>query len=243
MIALKWPCTGPLTQGFGENPQNYAKFGLAGHNGIDLGVSIGTMIGAAEEGKVIRAKWDTTGYGNYVKLQHNDTLYGNYYTLYAHLNSYTVSVGQTVYKGQTIGYSGNTGNSTGPHLHFELELPWSNNYGYNNRVDPIPYMEAVMPDGTMVTPGTGTVTKVVSPGTAVVDTIYGINIRPKPDEFGETIGSLRDGFVLDWDGEMVKDSSGRMWLKVQCYVAEEYMAYNESEKKLDPFIGFHRNLR
>jgi murein DD-endopeptidase MepM/ murein hydrolase activator NlpD len=86
------------------------------HSGIDLAAAYGTPVQAADSGQVIWVGWDWSGLGNAVKISH-----GNYTaTLYGHLARYIVQVGQTVSKGQTIAYEGNTGASTGPHLHFMI---------------------------------------------------------------------------------------------------------------------------
>lgn len=88
------------------------------HSGIDIANSTGTRINAAASGVVSDARW-IGGYGRCVIIVH--TINGEVYTtLYAHLNSITVSVGQVVQAGQQIGYMGTTGDSTGPHLHFEV---------------------------------------------------------------------------------------------------------------------------
>ena len=94
--------------------------GLHGyHNSaVDWGMPVGTPLWAAAAGKVIISKnsgWNG-GYGNYVIIQHPN----NTQTIYGHMTNTIVSVGQTVTQGQLIGYSGSTGNSTGPHLHFEV---------------------------------------------------------------------------------------------------------------------------
>jgi len=86
-----------------------------GHNGIDFGVIVGTPIKATMDGKVTYAGWNTQGYGNLVIVEN-----GAYKTYYAHLSSIPVAVGDVVAAGSTIGLSGNTGNSTGPHLHYEV---------------------------------------------------------------------------------------------------------------------------
>jgi len=86
-----------------------------GHNGLDFGVVVGTPIKATMDGKVTSAGWNNQGYGNLVIVEN-----GDYRTYYAHLSSIPVSVGDTVTAGTTIGLSGNTGNSTGPHLHYEI---------------------------------------------------------------------------------------------------------------------------
>jgi murein DD-endopeptidase MepM/ murein hydrolase activator NlpD len=87
----------------------------SGHNGLDIGVVVGTPVKTTMDGKVVHAGWNNQGYGNLVIVEN-----GEYRTYYAHLASIPVSVGDTVRAGTTIGLSGNTGNSTGPHLHYEI---------------------------------------------------------------------------------------------------------------------------
>ena len=99
------------------------------HRAIDLRAAVGTPVCAAEDGTVdwVQA-WNghsTSGdqsYGNLVRIRHADYNGGKLQTLYAHLQRVTVKNGQAVREGEVIGYSGNTGNSTGPHLHFEVRL-------------------------------------------------------------------------------------------------------------------------
>ena len=92
--------------------------GLHGYNGIDLAASVGTPVMASAGGKVIIARPSgyNGGYGLYVVISHSNGTQ----TLYAHLSRVNVSVGNTVNKGEVIGAVGNTGRSTGPHLHFEV---------------------------------------------------------------------------------------------------------------------------
>lgn len=92
--------------------------GIHGYNAIDIGTPVGTSVVASASGKVIISRdygWNG-GYGSYIVIQHDNGTQ----TLYAHMSQNIVSVGQIVVRGQIIGYSGNTGKSTGPHLHFEI---------------------------------------------------------------------------------------------------------------------------
>ena len=114
----------PITQGYGGTDTS------AFHTGIDYACPLGTDILASESGTVMFAGWDSTGYGNCVIILHPD---GNA-TLYAHLSIISVIVGQHVNQGQIIGYSGTTGNSTGPHLHFEARHTWND---YKSHFDPM----------------------------------------------------------------------------------------------------------
>ena len=87
------------------------------HYGIDFGVPVGTPVKSTQAGKVIYSGWNNEGYGNLVIVQN-----GSYRTYYAHLSSLPRQVGDTVSAGEVVGYSGNTGNSTGPHLHYEIRI-------------------------------------------------------------------------------------------------------------------------
>jgi len=98
------------------------------HNGVDIGAGMGTAVVAADGGTVTVSTRDGGGYGTYIAINHGN----GRQTIYAHLSSRVAMVGDTVTKGQVIGYSGSTGNSTGPHLHFEI-------YINGNTVNPLQY--------------------------------------------------------------------------------------------------------
>ncbi|MCI7612266.1 MAG: peptidoglycan DD-metalloendopeptidase family protein [Selenomonadaceae bacterium] len=109
-----WPLSGPVTSEFGW--RTHPIFGTARfHSGLDIGGDYGLPIYAAAGGTVIHAGW-ISGYGNTVILDHG----GGVTTLYGHNDSLNVGVGQTVSQGQVIAMCGSTGNSTGPHCHFEV---------------------------------------------------------------------------------------------------------------------------
>jgi murein DD-endopeptidase MepM/ murein hydrolase activator NlpD len=116
-----WPVHGVLTSGFGW------RWGRM-HEGVDLAVSTGTPVVAAAAGTVIVAGW-MGGYGNLVVVDHGNGIS----TAYGHNTSVTVGVGQSVAQGQLIAYSGSTGHSTGPHVHFEVRINGS-------PVDPMGYL-------------------------------------------------------------------------------------------------------
>lgn len=88
------------------------------YKATDFGVSIGTEVYAIASGTVITTQSMTTSYGNHIIIDHGNGVY----SLYAHLSEFRVSQNETVVQGQTIALSGNTGNSTGPHLHFEIRV-------------------------------------------------------------------------------------------------------------------------
>ena len=100
-----WPTSGSIFQGY-----------WSAHPGIDVAAWLGAPVAAADSGHVVAAGWDDTGYGYAVVIDHGN----GFQTLYAHMQAYYVDSGDNVVKGQTIGEMGSTGNSTGPHLHFEV---------------------------------------------------------------------------------------------------------------------------
>lgn len=104
--SFAWPATGSINQRF-----------WSGHAGIDIGAWTGSPVRAADGGyvAVARGGWNA-GYGNHVIIDHGN----GFVTVYAHLNSIFVKQGESVVRGQQVGSVGNTGNSTGPHLHFEI---------------------------------------------------------------------------------------------------------------------------
>jgi murein DD-endopeptidase MepM/ murein hydrolase activator NlpD len=100
-----WPTRGYISQGF-----------WYGHRGIDIANAVGIPVAAADGGYVTYAGWSAVGYGYMVQIDHGN----GFSTLYAHLSQWYVDPGQAVARGQVIGAMGSTGNSTGPHLHFEI---------------------------------------------------------------------------------------------------------------------------
>jgi len=116
-----WPVHGPVVSGYG------LRWGRM-HEGIDIAAGMGTPIWAAAAGTVIHAGW-LGGYGNLVVVDHGDGLA----TAYAHASAILVAVGQQVAQGETLSLVGSTGNSSGPHLHFEVRVNGS-------AVDPLLYL-------------------------------------------------------------------------------------------------------
>ena len=110
----------PITQKYGEIIPGVTVNNRP-HTGIDYGCPKGTPILASNDGEVMAAGWDLTGFGFRVILKHPD----GRATLYGHLDSIGVNVGDKVKQGQEIGISGDTGKATGPHLHFESRYKWN----------------------------------------------------------------------------------------------------------------------
>ena len=107
---------GRISSGFGRRGSP-GGIGSTNHQGLDIATPTGTTIWAASAGTVTHAGW-AGGYGYLVTIRHPD----GWETRYAHLSRVLVSVGQYVNQGQTLALSGSTGNSTGPHLHFEIRI-------------------------------------------------------------------------------------------------------------------------
>jgi murein DD-endopeptidase MepM/ murein hydrolase activator NlpD len=130
-----------ITQLWGENPSFYARYfydgvPLRGHNGIDFGTPQGTSVLASDQGAVVQVGYEPTGFGHFVLLAHG---WGQ--SIYAHLNNISVQMGQRVGRAETIGISGNTGGSSGPHLHFAIRIhPFTRTDGWGGFSDPLPYL-------------------------------------------------------------------------------------------------------
>ena len=127
-LGMIWPVEGPITSGFGGRDIGA---GYEYHPGIDISVAEGTSIHAALSGTVVftQSEAESGGYGNYTCIDHG----GGLSTCYAHQSEFLVSPGQHVSQGQVIGLSGNTGYSTGPHLHFEVRI-------FGEVTDPLGYL-------------------------------------------------------------------------------------------------------
>ncbi|HYC82124.1 MAG TPA: peptidoglycan-binding protein [Solirubrobacterales bacterium] len=126
-VSFLRPVAGPTGDGFGAPRGDHL------HTGIDFPVPFGTPVNAAGVGTTIFAGYNYGGYGNLVVVQHRL----GYTSWYAHLSSVATYVGQQVAGGTTLGYVGSTGNSTGPHLHFEVRR-------YDTPIDPAPMLLATV---------------------------------------------------------------------------------------------------
>lgn len=149
-----------LTQGYGQNLLAYGGMGLHGHIGVDYAAPEGTPVYASHDGIVFESWEDDTnsrtGYGGRVKLRYRNGSNGME-TVYAHFSRSVVAVGDFVEEGRIIGYTGNTGFSTRPHLHFGVRFLWycdkggtqvgfpcevlNGDNGMLGWVDPIPYIK------------------------------------------------------------------------------------------------------
>jgi murein DD-endopeptidase MepM/ murein hydrolase activator NlpD len=142
---VAWPMRGMLTQPFGctgyelEHPTTDCPGGF--HTGVDIAQPPGTPIRAAAAGLAYPLQ-DPARYGNFVIVQH----LGGYATVYAHMTRFDVAWGQRVQAADVIGFVGSTGNSSGPHLHFEVRFTAA-------AYDPMPYLAGQPPDPAPVPAG------------------------------------------------------------------------------------------
>jgi murein DD-endopeptidase MepM/ murein hydrolase activator NlpD len=104
-----WPAVAKTLSGYDYSPET-------NHYGIDIAGRLGDSLFATDNGVIVYAGWNDWGYGNVVVIDHGN----GWQSLYAHLSALNVACGSFVYQGMTIGFMGSTGNSTGPHLHFEM---------------------------------------------------------------------------------------------------------------------------
>ncbi len=100
------------------NSRNFSQYYWYGHRAIDIALPVGSAVFASDTGTVTYAGWNVYGYGNLIVINHGN----GHETFYAHLSAINVVPGQIVYQGNVIGATGNTGNSSGPHIHFEIRL-------------------------------------------------------------------------------------------------------------------------
>lgn len=187
-----------INQYFGANPQNYAQFGLPGHEGIDVMAPSGSRIFAVAPGTVSMVRTDPQGhnYGIHVRIEHID----GWQTIYAHLQQALVSQGQQVKAGDTLGLADNTGNSFGSHLHLTLKRKNQSfqNWPYNI-FDPTPYLLPLMgfqrPAGPY-TDGWAFNSGVFQVGDLAQVAAGGINLRDTPSVNGRLIDLIPGGTIL-----------------------------------------------
>ena len=139
MIFSPLPGTPLITQGFGQNPAIYSAFGFDGHNGIDFGVDEGTIIYAPHDGIAELHDDGSNGYGLYLVINAEKRR-----SILAHLSRIDVANGQFVYQGDPVCLSGNSGMSTGPHLHWTYKIlsngvVQNKDNGYDGAVDVTEY--------------------------------------------------------------------------------------------------------
>lgn len=203
MIDLVWPTEFvEINQHFGVNRHIYRHFGLPGHEGVDIMALCDTNIFACAAGTVYAIFYSET-YGNNIRIDHGNGLK----TIYAHLSAFKVIVGDRVEAGQIIGLAGNTGNSTGCHLHLTLKKAGATAAKEttfpNDIIDPTPFLK--MPPG-------------LKERSLKVNARAGLNLRSGPGTLFPSIKKLKFGtWVQITDApETVKKLMGdpNQWIKV-----------------------------
>ena len=204
---LQWPVDAPvrITQVFGENPEVYAPYGQAGHEGVDFGVPEGTNIYACADGEVFKIRPDDGNeYGLHVRVRHQVNGY-EYHTVYAHLSEASVSEGRDVHAGERIALSGNTGHSFGPHLHLTLKLMGAVTAGYPAGViDPLPHLQEE---------------ELPPPSDLTVFSTERLRLRAGPTTASAQLAMLEGGEALtvlgDADDARAKVGQQGQWIQVQ----------------------------
>lgn len=192
-----------INQYFGANPQNYAQFGLPGHEGVDIMAPIGSKIFAVAPGRISRVRANPVGhnYGIHVRIEHVD----NYQTIYAHLKEARVREGQTVQAGDLLGLANDTGNSFGSHLHLTLKKKGESYKDWpHNIFDPTPFLLPLL--GFQKPAGPYTEGWAYTDGITIVGDLAqantgGINLRNTPSVNGRLIDLVPGGTIMIITGE------------------------------------------
>lgn len=204
---LQWPVDShTITQRFGENPDIYARFNQAGHEGLDFVAPVGGNVYACADGEVFAIEPDNGNeYGLHVRVRHR--VNGREYrTVYAHLSETLVSKDQHVQTGEVIARSGNTGSHTrGPHLHLTLKLLGAKTSGYpDGVVDPLPYLQE---------------TEIPPPSDLTIYTTDRLRLRAEPTTDSSQLALLDQGEALTvlGDADEARQRVGQpgQWIQVQ----------------------------
>lgn len=191
-----------INQVFGANPDFYGRFGLPGHEGLDIKALLNTRIFTVASGKVTKVhnNPNTHNYGNHVRVDHGD----GFTTTYAHLQRIDVQLNQQLSGGQQVGLAGSTGNSTGPHLHLTLKQQGNTSSGFPyNILDPSPFLLPLLgwqePAGPY-TEGfafTGALLKI---GDLAQATAGGVSLRQQPQRGATRIAVIPEGTITIVNG-------------------------------------------
>jgi hypothetical protein len=215
------PPSSIVTQTFAEHERRREINGWTNYNGgIDWSIPTGTSVKAAQVGTVTVVRSDATGYGTHVRIEHTE---GNvkYTTIYGHLMRCKVEVGDVVNAGDVIGKSDSTGNSTGPHLHFELRRG-------TQPIDPAPLLVKTVAgltdeEETEAVPQDVGVEPAHFPGLPKARVLVAtLNIRSMPSIDGRIAGTL----VMDEKVEVLRkvEQDTNLWLQIgyQQYIAMRF---------------------
>jgi hypothetical protein len=224
-LQLHWPTKdGVLTQGFGERPEYYSRFGLPGHDGVDFHAPEGTKVYACADGLIVdsmseeQAEPVNKPYGNYVRIDHGD----GYFTIYAHLSRLVAVKGQNIRAGELIGLSGNTGNSQGAHLHLALKKRGASSRGETrfpyDFIDPTPFLVPYRAPGGQVDESPAPTRPAIQVQVNSPEVGY-LNIRSAASPSASLIVQAKDKSLLDAldAADVVRARVGQQnqWLRVR----------------------------
>lgn len=214
---LRWPVDSfRVNQYFGENPETYKPFKLAGHEGIDFYAPTGANVYSAADGVVYQVGHPADHpYGNHIRIRHKAGG-KTFHTIYAHLSEAHVTENQQVRAGEIIGLADNTGNSFGSHLHFTLKIDGEKTPGYPaGIVDPMPFFQAQV----ATPPPTAAMPALPPPSGITVYTTSQVELRAEPSLQSKTLALLPAGEALNvlGDATTVRPWIGQegQWLFVQ----------------------------
>lgn len=187
-----------INQAFGANPQNYSKFGLPGHEGLDIMAPTGSKIFSVAPGivRVVETNPTRNPYGIHVRVEHSD----GYETIYGHLQEARVRAGQQVRAGELLGLADDTGNSFGSHLHLTLKHKGENFGNYpSNIIDPTPFILPLLgfqrPAGPY-TNGWAFTAGITSSGDLAQANAGGINLRNGPSRTAGSIDLVPEATIM-----------------------------------------------
>ena len=211
-LILKHPLANPrYTQQYAERPSTY---GGRGHMGVDYGCPTGTPIMAVADGVVDVSENRAGGYGEYVILWHEEL---KFYSLYGHFSVRKVKVGDVVKQKDIIGLSGNTGNSTGPHLHYEIRTAIK-----RGTLDPVPGMNLAQVDPVSFTFGMlrGGPPEPPPPNGTIIVKTNASNVRSGPGTNNAVIGTAAAGT----EGKAIARNAESTWVQVEINGLSGWMA-------------------
>lgn len=222
---FRFPFNGnyPITQRFDENPDWYRPYGLPAHEGVDFGMPVGTPLVSVSNATIKEVIHDPmrSAYGTMLRTAWTDESGQKWETIYAHLSEITVKKGDEVKVGDVIARSGNTGRTTGPHLHFSLKkmgTRTASKHGgeFRDLVDPLPLLSkdaagdgTGSDDGTVVTapePLQGIRYRVTSP--------TGLRVREFPTTTARVTEFLVTGSIIMVDANISQEADGYVWRKL-----------------------------
>jgi hypothetical protein len=216
--------TYPLTQAFDANPDFYRPYGLPAHEGVDWGMPVGTPLVSISAAKIKEVVSDPllSAYGRHLRTAWTDAAGQKWETIYAHLDKISVIPGQEVKIGELIGHSGNTGRSTGPHLHFSLKklgTRTASKHGgaFMDLVDPLPLLSLEAPQNSEAAPDKPTLPPAPPSPNEPEGVVYrvtsevGLKLRQHPTVRAKILVYLQKGDQVRALPSLGQEAEGYLW--------------------------------